>query len=68
MADATAVRPTKKAAKGSGTTISIELKDHPELLASIRNAAKADDREVSKFLRRRLVQLHGDGKLLGGNQ
>ena len=63
MADTTAVKTTKKAAKGSGTTISIDLKDHPELLASIRNAAKADDREVSKWLRRRIVKLHEAGKL-----
>lgn len=64
MADTTAVKPAKKAAKGSGTAISIDLKDYTDLLVAIRNAAKADDREVSKFLRRRLVQLHSAGHLL----
>jgi len=58
-----AQKPTKKAAKGSGTTITIDLKDYPDLLAKIRNVAKADDREPSKWLRRRVVKLGQDGSL-----
>ncbi len=53
----------KKAAKGSGTSITLDLKDYPDLLASLRATAKADDREVSKWLRRRIVKLHEAGKL-----
>jgi len=53
----------KKAAKGSGTSITLDMKDHADLLGRIREAAKADDREVSKWLRRRIVKLHEAGKL-----
>lgn len=45
-----------RVARGTGTTIAIELKDYPELLDSIRERAKADDREPSKWLRRRIIQ------------
>ncbi len=53
----------KKAAKGSGTSITLDMKDYPELLSRIRSAAKADDREPSKWLRRQIVKLDGAGKL-----
>ena len=53
----------KKAAKGSGTSITLDMKDYPDLLTRIRNAAKADDREPSKWLRRQIVKLDGAGKL-----
>ena len=56
-------KTTKKAAKGSGTSITLDLKDYPDLLTRIRQAAKADDREPSKWLRRQIVKLDGAGKL-----
>lgn len=49
--------------RGTGTSLSIELKDNAALLEKIRKAAKADDREPSKWLRRRLTQLDEEGKL-----
>ena len=52
--------------KGSGTVISANLADHPGILEKIRLAAKADDREVSNWLRRRLVELHKAGHLIPG--
>ena len=61
MAETT--KTPKKAAKGSGTSITLDLKDYPDLLESLRATAKADDREVSKWLRRRIVKLHEAGKL-----
>jgi hypothetical protein len=60
----TVVKPTTKAPRGEGHTITLDLKDHPELLTDIKAAAKADDREPSKFLRRIIALLHIDGKLL----
>ena len=56
---------TEKAKRGEGHTITIDLKDYPQLLAKIKEAAKADDREPSKLLRRRLVQLDESGDLFG---
>ena len=53
----------KKAAKGSGTSITLDLKDYPDLLTRIRAVAKADDREPSKWLRRQIVKLDESGKL-----
>ena len=53
----------KKAAKGSGTSITLDLKDYPDLLTRIRQAAKADDREPSKWLRRQIVKLDQAMKL-----
>jgi hypothetical protein len=55
---------TPRATKGTGTTVQADLKDHPQLLEAIRISAKADDREVSNWLKRRLVKLHEDGKLI----
>jgi hypothetical protein len=52
----TTIRP-KRGERGTGTTITIDLTDYPELLAEIKEAAQADDREPSKWVRRRLVQL-----------
>ena len=56
-------KTTKKAAKGSGTSITLDMKDYADMLGRIREAAKADDREVSKWLRRRIVKLDEAGKL-----
>ena len=54
----TTIMPVRfRGERGSGTTITIDLVDQPELLAKIREAAKADDREPSKWIRRRIVQL-----------
>ena len=50
----TTIKP-KRGERGSGSTITIDLSDQPELLAKIREAAKADDREPSKWLRRAIV-------------
>lgn len=50
--------------KGSGTVVSANLESHPNILEAIRLAAKADDREVSNWLRRRLVALHEAGDLI----
>ena len=61
-------RTPKKAAKGSGTSITLDLKDYPDILTVIREAAKADDREVSKWLRRRIVRLHDAGSLFEAKQ
>ena len=55
---------TPRAQKGKGTTVSIDLKDHAELLQKIRAAAKEDDREVSNWLRRRVVEIHKSGNLI----
>jgi hypothetical protein len=53
----TTIRPTRnsRGERGSGTTITIDLSDQPDLLTRIRVAAKADDREPSKWLRRAIV-------------
>ena len=55
----TNIRP-KRGERGTGTTITIDLTDYPELLADIKNAAKTDDREPSKWVRRRLLLLGRD--------
>jgi hypothetical protein len=47
----------KRGPLGTGTSVSVDLKDHPTVLNKIRAAAKADDRNVSNWLRRRLVYL-----------
>jgi hypothetical protein len=41
--------------RGTGSTITIDLSEYPELLSEIRDAAKSDDREPSKWLRRAIV-------------
>ena len=58
----TTIKP--RAEKGTGTTISTDLKDQPALLEKIRAAAHADDREVSNYLRKRLVELDRMGALI----
>lgn len=50
--------------RGTGSTITIDLSEYPGLLAKIRTAAKDDDREPSKYLRRRLVQFDAQGILI----
>ena len=62
MAEAKAVK--KRSEAGTGTSVSADLKDHPAVLNKIRAAAKADDRNVSNWLRRRLVYLDEHGKLI----
>jgi hypothetical protein len=52
-----ATTTTARAAKGTGTAVSADLKEHSGLLEKIRAAAKADDRNVNSWLRRRLVDL-----------
>lgn len=51
--------------RGTGSTITIDLTENPELLAKIKAAAKADDREPSKWVRRQIILL-GEGFFLGG--
>lgn len=53
----TTIPPRQRGERGSGSTITIDLSDHPDLLAKIRAAAKNDDREPSKWLRRVIVRL-----------
>jgi hypothetical protein len=62
MADIKAAK--KRGPAGAGTSISADLKDHPNVLNKIRAAAKADDRNVSNWLRRRLVYLDEHGQLI----
>ena len=52
----TTIKP-KRGERGTGTTITIDLSDQPDLLTRIRTAAKDDDREPSKWLKRRIVLL-----------
>lgn len=52
-----------RAPRGEGTTISIDLTAYDALLADIKAAAKQDDREPSKWLRRRLNELAQAGVL-----
>jgi len=54
----------KRGPSGAGTSVSADLKDHPTVLNNIRAAAKADDRNVSNYLRRRLVYLDEHGQLV----
>jgi hypothetical protein len=63
-AESSKTPPTpKRGERGTGTTITIDLHEHASLLTKIREAAKADDREPSKFLRRIIVKLDEEGKL-----
>ena len=52
-----------RAAKGTGTTITIDLKEFPAVLEHIRKESAKDDREPSKWLRRRIVNFHAEGSL-----
>jgi hypothetical protein len=54
----------KRGPLGTGTSISADLKDYPTVLNKIRAAAKADDRNTSNWLRRRLVYLDEHGQLI----
>ena len=47
----------EKKEKGSGTNITIDLSDHADLIKKIREAAEADDRPPSVWLRRKLISL-----------
>jgi hypothetical protein len=62
----TTIKPNGRARgeRGTGSTITIDLTDNPELLAKIREAAKKDDREPSKYLRRVIIQLDSKGVLI----
>jgi hypothetical protein len=53
----------KKAVRGEGTSITVDLSEYPELVYSIISAADIDDRSRAVWLRRRLVKLADDGKL-----
>ena len=56
----TTIKPRARGERGSGTTITIDLSEYPILLTAIRNAAKLDDREPSKFVRRILIRHLGE--------
>ena len=58
-----AAAPSKRTPKGEGTALTIDFKEYPDLLKRIRDAAKADDREPAKWLRRRIVILYQSGLL-----
>lgn len=66
MADKPATPASKpsRSPKGEGTSLNVDFTDHPDLLKAIREAADADDRPASVWLRRRIVALHKEGKLL----
>lgn len=51
--------PATRSPRGEGHTITIDLKEHPKLLAHIRQEASNDDREPSKWLRRHIVKSIG---------
>lgn len=53
----TTILPRSRGERGTGSNITIDLSEYPDLLADIRAAAKEDDRDPSKWLRRRIVQL-----------
>ena len=55
----------KRGERGTGSTITIDLTEYPELLDKIRKAAKSDDREPSKWLRRMIVNFDNGGMLFG---
>jgi hypothetical protein len=57
-----------KAKRGEGVTITVDFKDHLDLLESIKTWAKGDDREPSKWLRRRLIQLEEAGMLFESDE
>lgn len=57
------VAAKQRGAKGTGTTLTIDLKDHPVLLEAIRGAAQKDDREPSRWLRKRLLKIDEEGQL-----
>lgn len=61
----TAAKKAVRRTKGTGTTITIDLKDNLDVLVRMRDAAKADDRDVSKWLRRQVVK-HADNLIPGG--
>lgn len=60
----TIIKP-RRGERGTGSTITIDLGEYPDLLEKIRDAAKADDREPSKWVRRQIMLL-GSGFFLGG--
>ena len=68
----TTIHPRQRGERGSGTTITIDLSGQPELLQQIRDKAKADDREPSKYLRRQILKFShlilGDGKEPNGDK
>ena len=58
-----AAAPSKRTPKGEGTALTIDFKEYPDLLKRIRDAAKDDDREPAKWLRRRIVILDQSNQL-----
>ena len=53
----------KKAERGTGSTVTLDFHDYPDLLAKMRVHAKADDRELSKWLRRRILTMNDTNSL-----
>ena len=64
MAEVRAASAKTNRSRGTGTSVSADLKANLPLLEKIRLAAKADDREVSNYLKRRLVELDRQGVLI----
>jgi hypothetical protein len=54
----TTIKPNGRARgeRGTGSTITIDLSEEPTLLNDIRDAARKDDREPSKWLRRQIIK------------
>ena len=50
-------KKTEKAPKGTGDSLNLDFSDHTDLLGKIRQAAAADDRPASVWLRRKLIAL-----------
>lgn len=67
MAEA-AVKKAVKRTKGTGTSITVDLKEYSGVMEDLRRAAKADDRDLGKYLRRLIVNLHTSGNLIPGDK
>ena len=67
MAD-TAVKKAVKRTNGTGTSITIDLKEYGGVMEDLRRAAKLDDRDLGKYLRRLIVNLHTAGNLIPGDK
>jgi hypothetical protein len=63
MADI-AVKKAVQRTKGTGTSITVDLKEYGAVMEDLRRAAKLDDRDLGKYLRRLMVNLHTAGKLI----
>jgi hypothetical protein len=66
MKEATEITPLKyeeAKPKPQSTRITLEFKNHADVLKEIRTKAETDERDVSNWLRRRIVSIHKEGKL-----